>query len=138
MAKGDRADGRVLQNRYELLSQLGSGGMGSVWLAKDRVLQREVALKELLQYGSSPDRDERRQRAFGEARAMAKVKHPNIVRIHDVFLDQDDPWLVMDYISGRSLDEIIANNPLDERTAASVGLPVLRGLEAAHRENIVH
>jgi serine/threonine protein kinase len=112
--------------------------MGSVWLADDLLLERNVALKELLQYGHGPGREELRARALREARAMARVKHPAIVHIHDVFFSDDDPWIVMEYISGRSLAGIIADHPLDEKETAAIGLPVLNGLRAAHQAKVVH
>jgi len=113
--------------------------MGSVWLAEDQLLERSVALKELIQHVNDPDRDERRIRAMREARAMARVHHPAIVRIHDVFVSGADPWIVMEYVSGHSLAEIIASNRrLDEWTIARIGLPVLLGLSAAHRAKVVH
>jgi serine/threonine protein kinase len=132
------ADRRILQDRYQLISTLGAGGMGSVWLAQDLMLERKVAIKELLQHNYSPGQAERRTRALTEARAMARVKHPAIVRIHDVFLDEDDPWIVMEYIRGRPLADIIKDHELDEKATATIGLPVLSGLRAAHRVAVVH
>jgi Protein kinase domain/MgtE intracellular N domain len=129
---------RVLAGRYRLLSQIGAGGMGSVWLAEDQLLERAVALKELVQHVGAADLGERRARAVREARAMARVKHPAIVRIHDVFFADSDPWIVMDYIRGRSLATIIRDHPLDERAIAGIGLPVLRGLGAAHSASVLH
>jgi predicted Ser/Thr protein kinase len=133
------SDQGPLHDRYRLLSQLGEGGMGSVWLAEDRLLERPVALKELLQHPAATDRAERRIRAMQEARAMARIQHPAIVRIHDVFFYADDPWIVMEYIKGYSLAEIIARNVrLDEQQIARIGLPVLCGLSAAHKANVLH
>jgi eukaryotic-like serine/threonine-protein kinase len=134
---------RILRGRYQLLHQLGAGGMGSVWLAEDRWLQRTVALKQLVEHAGGADLDEHRARALQEARAMARVRHPAIVSILDVFFDGEDPWIVMEYISGRSLDAIIrganrAGRLLDEQEIAAIGLPVLGGLCAAHRASVVH
>ncbi len=134
---------RILHDRYRLVYKLGAGGMGSVWLAEDRRLERTVALKELIQHADGTDLDERRTRALREARAMARVRHPTIVSIHDIFFDDGDPWIVMEYINGRSLDSIIkgANRderPLTEQAIARMGLPVLHGLCAAHRASVVH
>ena len=69
---------------------------------------------------------------------MARVRHQAIVPIHDVFFIDDDPWIVMEYISGRSLHDIIKQQTLDERSIARIGLQVLRGLVAVHRANVVH
>jgi serine/threonine protein kinase len=130
---------QVLQSRYRLLHQLGAGGMGSVWEAEDLQLQRTVALKELVPHGASAGLTERQGRALQEARAIARVRHPAIVSIHDVFFVGDDLWIVMDYISGRSLEAILREErQLDERVIAAIGLQVLRGLSAAHRAGVVH
>jgi len=129
----------MLKDRYLLIYQLGVGGMGSVWLAEDKWLKRPVALKELTRSGvNANDLPERRQRVFQEARALARVRHPAIVPIHDLFIDDGDPWIVMEYISGRSLDKIIRDGTVDERSIVKIGLHVLRGLTAVHRAAIVH
>lgn len=129
---------RVVNGRYRLAYKLGDGGMGSVWLADDTLLDRSVALKELIQRGAPNNLEERRMRALQEARAMARVRHPAIVPIHDVFFIDDDPWIVMEYIKGQSLHDIIRERTLDERTIAKIGLQVLRGLMAVHRAGVVH
>jgi eukaryotic-like serine/threonine-protein kinase len=138
--EGDSAlsQARMLNSRYRLVYKLGGGGMGSVWLADDTLLERSVALKELLQHAGSSDMTERRMRAVQEARAMARVRHPAIVPIHDVFFIDSDPWIVMEYISGRSLYDIIKEQTLDDRSIARIGLHVLRGLIAVHRVGVVH
>jgi eukaryotic-like serine/threonine-protein kinase len=132
------AEPDVLNGRYRLVYKLGAGAMGSVWLAEDLLLERSVALKELVQRAGPADLSERRTRALYEARAMARVRHPAIVPIHDVFFIDDDPWIVMEYISGRSLHDIINGQTLDERSIARIGVHVLRGLTAVHRAGVVH
>jgi len=134
---------RILKGRYRLSHQLGAGGMGNVWLAEDEWLQRTVALKQLVQHAAGEDLDERRARVLREARAMARVRHPAIVSIIDIFFDGRDPWIVMEYISGRSLATIIKSanrtgRPLDEQVIGAMGLPVLGGLSAAHRVGVMH
>jgi eukaryotic-like serine/threonine-protein kinase len=133
-----RPEARVLNGRYRLVYQLGVGGMGSVWLADDQLLERSVALKELLPWTGRAGLPARRARAVQEARAMARVRHPAIVPIHDVFFIDEDPWIVMDYISGRSLSDMIKDGTLDEQSIARIGLHVLRGLAAVHRAGVVH
>jgi Kae1-associated kinase Bud32 len=128
----------LLNGRYQLAYKLGDGGMGSVYLAHDTLLDRSVALKELISRSGATDLGERRMRAVQEARAMARVRHPTIVPIHDVFFIDDDPWIVMEYINGRSLHDIIKEQTLDERSIARIGLQVLRGLMAVHRAGVVH
>ena len=133
------SSGQVLNGRYRVVSRLGAGGMGSVWLAEDKVLDRSVALKELLRNSGNSDWNERKIRAVREARAMASVNHPAIVSIHDVFYNEGDPWIVMEHIKGQSLADIIRQRrQLSEQAMARVGLPVLQGLDAAHRANVLH
>lgn len=135
--KNNGSEGQVLHDRYRLVYKLGSGGMGSVWLAEDQLLERSVALKMLIPYiGVSSQ--EQRTRALLEARAMARVRHAAIVPIHDVVFSEDDPWIVMEFISGRSLYDISHNHPIDERTIAKIMLPVARGLSAVHRAGVIH
>jgi eukaryotic-like serine/threonine-protein kinase len=129
----------VLPERYQLIGKIGRGGMGDVWLAEDRWLRREVALKQLITSNDdTADLARRRRRVLHEARALAKVKHPAIVPIHDFFFVKHDPWIVMQYINGQPLDKIIGRERLSERLIARIGLRVLNGLVAAHKEGIVH
>lgn len=132
------SESRILNNRFHLLSQLGKGGMGSVWLAEDKLLERAVALKELAPDFNTDRLKESRARALVEARALARVKHPAIVRIHDVFFVGDDPWIVMEYINGRGLDVIMSRYNLDDRAVALIALRVIDGLGAVHGVNVVH
>jgi serine/threonine protein kinase len=135
---------RVLQDRYRLLSELGKGGMGSVWLAQDQLLDRKVALKQLALEISPTDVAERRTRALQEAKALARVDHPAIVDIYDVFIADANPCIVMKYIRGPSLGEIIqeraslAEQELGEQQIARIGLPVLNALVAVHAASVVH
>jgi hypothetical protein len=133
------ARSRVLNGRYRLVCTLGVGGMGSVWLAEDQLLERSVALKELIMpRAATTSLPERRARALQEARALARVRHPSIVPIHDVFFIDDDPWIVMEHINGHSLADMIRQQTLDERSIARIGLHVLRGLIAVHKSEVVH
>jgi eukaryotic-like serine/threonine-protein kinase len=132
------SDGQILHERYRVLSRLGAGGMGSVWLAEDQLLERRVALKELVPHPRTSGLAESRARALVEARAMARVRHRSIVRIHDIFFVGEDPWIVMEYISGRSLADMIRGKRLDERDVAAIGMSVLQGLRAVHAARIVH
>lgn len=137
---GEFAPGDELNQRYRLEQRLGSGAMGSVWKAHDQFLDRTVALKELVRdHAGIEDLAKRRERARNEARALARIDHPAIVSIHDLISVGDDPWIVMGYASGRSLDKIIRDeSPLDEQAVASIGLPVLQGLMACHAQGVYH
>ncbi|MEV8635350.1 protein kinase [Streptosporangium sp. NPDC051023] len=121
-----------------MLSRLGEGGMGTVWLADDVMLGRRVALKEVVLAPYGEDLAVRTERALREARAAASIEHPGIVDIYDVFLEDGKPWIVMAYIRGRSLLELIGTDGLGERELARIGMRVLEALSAAHRAGVVH
>ena len=128
---------RLLGGRFRLLENIARGGQGTVWLAEDTVLRREVALKQLVEpAGCGLSRH--REYALREAHALARVNHHNVVTIHDVFEVDEEPWLVMRYVLGKPLSKILLAGPLDERQVAAVTLPVLQGLNAAHRQGVVH
>src|SRR2546430_3137672 len=127
--------------RYRLGPSLGVGGMGRVWLARDEILQREVAIKEVaLPAGLAEDeREELRLRTLREARAAARVNHPNVVQIYDVIPGEDQPWIVMEYVRARSLMEIITEyGPLPVDQVARIGIGMLSALEAANRAGVLH
>lgn len=134
--------GDVIYDRYELVKRLGQGAMGSVWKADDRVLERWVAVKELItNHSDGEPLAVRLERVRREALALAQVEHPVIVTIHDLIYVRSvqDPWIVMGYAHGRSLDRILAaDGPLPEQQAAAIGLAVLEGLLACHKRNVYH
>ncbi|MCM4083612.1 protein kinase domain-containing protein [Paractinoplanes hotanensis] len=129
-----------LSGRYRLVSIIGEGGMGRVWLARDELLGRDVAVKEITPEGfSRTELGDLRERAIREARAIAQISHPSVVRIFDVVDDGETPWIVMELIRSRSLLEVVEQDgPLTPEEAARVGLAVLAGLRAAHRGGILH
>jgi serine/threonine protein kinase len=132
---------RVVAGRYALSEVIGRGGMGTVWLATDQVLQREVAVKEV-SFAVDLTAEERtilRERTLREARAAARLDHPCVASVYDVVEEDGRPWLVMEHVSARSLQEILEEQgPLSPSAVARIGLDVLAGLEAAHRAGIVH
>ncbi|MGJ6964290.1 protein kinase domain-containing protein [Streptosporangium sp. G11] len=133
-----RMDGRLVNGRYRLLSVIGSGGMGNVWLAEDELLGRRVALKELILAPNGEHLSVRRRRVLREARAAARIKHPGIVEVYDMFVEDDLSWIVMAYVRGRSLQDLIERGPLGERRIAEIGGRVLAALTAAHRADVLH
>ena len=136
--------GELLNDRYQLVRQLGGGKMGTVWEAFDTELERTVAVKELTR-GSFGDEDAatRRERVKREAIALAQVEHPVIVTVHDLISvgRAGAPWIVMGYVPGRPLSEIIAERkkePLPEGKVAAIALAVLEGLRACHTSRVYH
>src|SRR5688572_9234741 len=99
----------LIADRYRLLRPLAQGGMGRVWLAEDEVLHREVAVKEVVaQEGLTPeDLQEIRPRTVREARAAARLTHPNVVRVYDIVVTDTAPWIVMEYLPSRSLAQVV-------------------------------
>lgn len=133
--------GRILNNRYRLSRSLGRGGMGEVWLAVDTALGREVAIKELLLPKSLDAGSQRSwlERSKREAIAAARIRHENVVTVHDVFEEDGLPWIVMELVISRSLADVIrAEGRLDHAEAARIGLDVLRALRAAHAKGVLH
>ena len=132
---------RLVAGRYALSEVIGRGGMGTVWLATDRVLERPVALKEVT-FAVDLTAEERtilRERTMREARAAARLDHPCVTTVFDVVEEDGRPWLVMEHVSARSLQEIIEERgPLAPAAVARIGLDVLAALEAAHGAGIVH
>ncbi|MFF3325709.1 protein kinase [Streptomyces sp. NPDC002889] len=137
---------RVIDGRFELEARLGGGGMGMVWRARDLVLDRAVALKEVRP--SDPGLAEYdpeaaamlRARVLREARALARVDHPNVVTIHHV-VDGGGltyPWIVMELVTGGSLQDRLEKGPMAPVEAARLGREVLAALRAAHDVGIQH
>lgn len=136
-----RADAYVLAGRYRLLERLGEGGAGTVWRAHDVMLNREVAVKQVrVPPRLTPaERAEFADRAIHEARAAGRLRDPAIVMVHDVVLDGDQPWIIMDLVTGRSLDKAIKEfGPLPPPVVARIGLSVLSALQVAHSHGMVH
>ncbi|WP_428954290.1 serine/threonine-protein kinase [Streptomyces sp. cg35] len=138
--QSDPGAGRLVAGRYRLLSKLGHGGMGTVWRAKDETVDREVAVKEPRVPDHLPDRERATvfERMRREARAAARLDHPAVVNVHDVAVEDGQPWIVMEFVQGRSLGAALQEGTLGVRDAARVGLEVLGALEAAHAAGILH
>src|SRR3954452_1180237 len=141
MGAGAESANRVVAGRYALMDELCRGGMGTVWLATDQILERQVALKEVTFSIDLSDEERRilRERTMREARAAARLDHPHVATVYDVVEEDGRPWLVMEHISARSLQEILEEQgPLPPAAVARIGLDVLEALEAAHDAGIVH
>ncbi|MFI1223216.1 MULTISPECIES: serine/threonine-protein kinase [unclassified Streptomyces] len=140
------SEGSVIDERFELLERLGGGGMGLVWRARDIVLHRDVALKEVRPPDSEllrlrPDAPEMlRKRVLREAVSLARISHPNVVTIYHIVSSAEvaNPWLVMELISGGSLQDRLERGPCTPTETARLGRGVLAGLRAAHGAGILH
>jgi hypothetical protein len=133
--------GHVVAGRYRLLERIGGGGMGAVWLARDELLGRTVAVKQVL---PPPTADasviaQQRQRALREGRIAARLSHPHAVAVYDVALEDGAPWLVMEYLPSRSLAEVLhEDGVLQVDQVAQIGAQVADALAATHAAGIVH
>ncbi|GGZ64239.1 hypothetical protein GCM10010371_24700 [Streptomyces subrutilus] len=139
---------QLIDGRFELIEPLGAGGMGTVWRARDIALHRDVALKEV----RPPDpaaaaaqpglADQLRGRAVREARALARLAHPNVVTIHHIVEPAagsgGHPWIVMELVRGGSLHDRLASGPMPVPDVLRLGLDVLSALRAAHAEGVLH
>ena len=127
----------VLGNRYEIIKKIGDGGMAFVYKAKDILLNRIVAVKVLRP--EFVDDDEFLGKFKREAEAVASLSHPNIVNVYDVGEDGKVHYIVMEYIDGQNLKEIIKNEgTLDEYTALDITKQIAMALSAAHKKGIIH
>jgi hypothetical protein len=129
--------GTVLSGRYKLEAKLGSGGMSTVYLAKDGTLDRAVAVKVMhREMSEQPDQLERFRQ---EARAVAKLSHPNVVAVIDAGEDGGHPYIVFEYVEGETLKQRIARlGALDTQEALAYAIEIARGLTVAHARNMVH
>ncbi|WP_405926162.1 serine/threonine-protein kinase [Streptomyces sp. NBC_00035] len=137
----DPGSERVIAGRYRLLSPLGEGGMGTVWRARDEVLQREVAVKEVRAPAGIPAHDVDRMyaRLEREAWAAARISNRNVVTVYDVATEDGRPWIVMELIRGLALSDLLdAEGPVPPQRAAHIGAEVLAALRAAHEAGVLH
>lgn len=131
----------VLAGRYRLLRPIGTGGMGTVWRAHDDMLDRPVAVKEVLLPAGLDDeaRQLMRRRTMREARAAARLRHPAIVTIYDVIEHDDQPWIVMELVEGQSLAEALrSRGSLSVAETAGIALRVLDALITAQASGVQH
>jgi eukaryotic-like serine/threonine-protein kinase len=129
--------GTVLSGRYRLEAKLGSGGMSTVYLARDETLDRPVAVKVM--HREMSEQEDQLQRFRQEARAVAKLTHPNVVSVIDAGEDGGHPYIVFEYVKGETLKQRIGRvGALDTQEAIAYAIEVARGLSVAHARNMVH
>jgi eukaryotic-like serine/threonine-protein kinase len=133
--------GRVIAGRYRLHSPIGRGAMGVVWRARDQLLDRDVAIKEVhIAATLTPkERANAYQRTLREAKTAARLSHPGVVTVYDVAEDEGRPWIVMQLISAQSLDQVLATSgPLSPLRTAEMGRQLLAALSVAHAAGVLH
>jgi serine/threonine-protein kinase len=132
-----RMIGTLLSGRYRLEAKLGSGGMSTVYLARDETLDRPVAVKVM--HREMSEQADQLARFRQEARAVAKLSHPNVVAVIDAGEDGGYPYIVFEYVEGETLKQRIARvGPLDTQEALAYAIEVARGLSVAHARHMVH
>ena len=133
--------GLLISGRYRLVAVIGRGGMGTVWRGFDEVLNRDVAVKQVVwpPHFTERERQVACDRAIREAQMAGRLSHRNVVRVYDIAREDGCPWIVMEHLPYKSLHDLVAEQgPLSPARAAQVGLGVLAALRAAHAEGILH
>lgn len=127
-----------LGSQYEIIQKLGEGGMGIVYLAKDSMIQRLVAIKQLHRNAGSED-ESLGERFQAEALALAKLNHPNITHLYSFIPKEDTYWMIMEYVEGKTLEDwLVVHKKITHPLAASIAVQILDGLDHAHRKGIIH
>ncbi len=127
-----------LEERYEIRSKIGQGGVGAVYRAFDRHLNREVAIKRVLAEGGYENQEDATQAMLQEATALCSVQHPHIVTVFDAGVDKDGPYVVMELLSGRTIDEMIERGILTKEDFREVAVQSQEALIAAQDLDLVH
>lgn len=127
-----------LGSQYEIIQKLGEGGMGTVYLAKDTMIDRLVAIKQLHKNRGS-DEESLGARFQAEAHALAKLNHPNITHLYSFIPKEDTYWMIMEYVEGKTLEDwLFIHKKITHQLAASIAVQMLDGLYHAHRKGIIH
>ncbi|MGL4304589.1 MAG: serine/threonine-protein kinase [Mycobacteriaceae bacterium] len=131
----------LVAGRYRLRSKIGGGGMGAVWRAKDELLDREVAIKQIVSTArmNASEAQQVRDQVIREGRIAAKFSNPHAIEMHDITLEANEPWLVMEYLPSRSLAQVLTMvDTLAPLQVAQIGAQIADALAAAHAVGIVH
>ncbi len=140
LRRGRASGGRILKlqriSRYQLLEEIGKGGMGVVYRARDEHLGRDVALK-VLNAGSGSD-ESTRKRFRQEAHALSLLNHPGISTVFDFDNQNGTDFLVMEFVDGQRLEDLLRSGPLPESRLAEVGAQIAAALAAAHEQGVIH
>lgn len=125
-------------SQYEIIQKLGEGGMGTVYLAKDTMIDRLVAIKQLHRNTGSVE-ESFGERFQAEAHALAKLNHPNITHLYSFIPKEDTYWMIMEYVEGKTLEDwLFIHKKITHQLAASITVQILDGLYHAHRKGIIH
>jgi serine/threonine protein kinase len=127
-----------MEDRYEIRGKIGQGGLGSVYRAFDRKMNREVAIKRITAGMDEGLADESTRQLLKEAGALSSLQHPHIVTVHDFGSDEDGPYVVMELIAGKTLDEIIVHSPLTWQDFKELALQTQEALIAAQDLDLIH
>lgn len=127
-----------LGSQYEIIQKLGEGGMGTVYLAKDTMIDRLVAIKQLHRNTGSEE-ESLGERFQAEALALAKLNHPNVTHLYSFIPKEDTYWMIMEYVEGKTLEDwLFVHKKITHQLAASITVQILDGLHHAHRKGIIH
>ncbi len=128
----------MTEERYEIRGKLGQGGLGAVYRAYDKNLNREVAIKRVLPDGEADDQDEATSSLLKEAKALSAIQHPHIVTVYDCGLDEDGPFVVMEILEGRTIEEMVGQGTLVWEDFREVVMQTQEALIAAQDLDLVH